>query len=481
MTTLRNRPIRPWTVRRQRRRRTIMPKDISFLAMVGSAFVFLLGLSTSFTVQFVGALPVSEVLVGIVALPLLIINRQRALRKDVLPIYMFMGLWLLGQMLTDIYRRSATIDWLRGDAAICFFVLDLVLIVMLVGGNDLRKVLFIAGFSMGSLLAFRVQPSELAQQAPWKFGLSGGTNLLVVLASAYFFNRRRYFLALLLLAGIGGVNLLEDYRSPVLLLLLTITLAVPVIPEQVGPWRVLPPPGTRMRLVVLASMALAASLGAGVLVQFLAGHGYLGDEAQQKNESQSRMKGGILLGGRPEILVSSRAVLESPILGHGSWAKDFKYIEMLNDTMIENGMDAGADVDALEEDSEGVIPAHSHIMGAWIWAGILGALFWAVIFRLFFRATLVVAIRQPKNAPLYMFLFASMLWDILFSPFGMSRRIVESVLIVMALDLLAAHVHALDASPLFRPRVWRRHIQQPALSGARAAARNGLGDERSQA
>ncbi len=453
----------------------------SFLSRLGNIFALLLGLSSSFSVRFVGDLPVAEVLVGAIIVPLLIIYRRRALRKDAIPLYALMAAWLVGQILTDIYRRTPSADWVRGDAAICFFALDLALIVMLMSENQLRKILFFAGFSLGSILAFRLQPTLLAQQSPWKFGLSGGVNLLVVLISALLFNRRRYMLALVCLIGISAVNLAADYRSPVLFLLLTITLAVPVIPEQIGTWRVLPPLGSRMRLVVLASMAIVASLAAGSLVQYLSSRGFLGDEAQEKNETQSHVKGGLILGARPEILVSSYAVLDSPILGHGSWAKDFQYVDMLNDIEFENGMDVDPDASYIEEDSGGVIPTHSHIMGSWVWAGVLGAVFWVYILWLMIKATVLLATYRPLYSPLLLYLFTSMIWDIFFSPFGTTRRIMESVLIVMALDLLAVHAQSLQMARLFRPRAWRRRALRPAFSSATASTRNRFSADRPKA
>ena len=65
--------------------------------------------------------------------------------------------------------------------------------------------------------------------------------------------------------------------------------------------------------------------------------GELGDDAQLSMKSQSRGKLGLLIGGRPETLVSVRAALDSPLLGHGSWAQDPKYVEMLADVSAETG------------------------------------------------------------------------------------------------------------------------------------------------
>jgi hypothetical protein len=211
-----------------------------------------------------------------------------------------------------------------------------------------------------------------------------------------------------------------------------------------------------MRLVVLVSIALLASLVAGTAVRILSTSGLLGEEAQQKNQRQASVKGGMLIGGRPEILVSSIAVKDSPILGHGSWAKDSKYVELLYDTMYERGMTDQEDIDAIEGDTEGLIPAHSHVMTAWVWAGIMGAAFWCYVWWLLARTLVRLAMYWPSMAPLYTYLLMEMMWDIFFSPFGTGRRVIEGVVIIITLDLLSVHVPRAVSLHALTGRGWRR-------------------------
>jgi len=79
---------------------------------------------------------------------------------------------------------------------------------------------------------------------------------------------------------------------------------------------------------------------------------------------------GLIVGGRSEILVSAQAIMDSPILGHGSWAKNEEYAAMLNYLRESMGYVAQG------KHESGLIPTHSHIFGAWVEAGILGAVFW---------------------------------------------------------------------------------------------------------
>jgi len=423
---------------------------------------FVLAGTASFSVRIVGDLPIAEI-IQIPLVPILISAfGKRLLRPNIAVIFSLIGLWLVGQVLTDIYRGTPTIDWMRGDAAIVFFAIDIAGLTVLLARNERRKVIFLIGLAIGSLLSARFYPSRLSIGDPWKFGYSSGSALLVLLISSYFYSRRQYMISGVFLAGISGVNLLMNYRSQVLFLLITVALVFPIVPEQIGRLRLLPRAGGFMRVAVLAGIALGAGWAALSLVRFVTSAGLIGEEAVAKNEEQAET-GGLLLAGRPEIQVSSRAVLDSPILGHGSWAKDFKYVEMLDDIRVEKGGQSELQ-DAEEESQGGVIPTHSHIMGAWVWAGILGAVFWAYFLWLVIQGTVRVTILRPPLAPIYAYIILGMMWSILFSPFSTMARFAEALTIVIIIDLLKDGGSSLKVLKWARRGQWRRQGFHARLS-----------------
>jgi len=418
--------------------------------------VVLLGVGCSFNLHLVGEFPITEAAL-ILLLPVLIsFDGRKLLRPGLKPIFMLLLLWLGSQVVTDVYRGTASADWMRGDANIVFFAVDLVCLAILLGKVERRKILFAVAFAIGSLLSARYQPTDVVLVDPWKFGYSTGVTMLVLLVCNVFFNIRWYAVIFVLLSGLAAVNLLMNFRSPVLGILITMAMVIPMIPERIGRVRILPPVGTRLRVVVLAGLVLGAAAAAVGLLNYVTASGLAGEDARAKNEVQSRSEGGIMLGGRPEILISSRAVIESPIIGHGSWAKDMKYVEMLSDIRAENFIKT--DLQDIEDKSKGLIPTHSHIMGAWVWAGILGATFWAYVFWLDLRAMIQVAILRPRNAPLYAWLFVGLAWDILFSPFAGTRRATESLILIIIVDLADTAAAALKSLKLHRQQrpQWRR-------------------------
>jgi hypothetical protein len=181
---------------------------------------------------------------------------------------------------------------------------------------------------------------------------------------------------------------------------------------------------------MLGIVALIGAWGALQLYEHSAQSGWLGEDARQKYEMQSSGGYGLLLGGRTEILVSSRAVLDSPVIGHGSWAKDCGYAALYVQLKREAGYFSG------DEDGECLIPAHSHLMGAWVEAGVLGAVFWVWVLTLPVRTLTRLYTTAERLAPLVALLAFLLIWDIFFSPFGGERHFMTPFYIVLMISFL---------------------------------------------
>lgn len=424
------------TPRPKRLKRRAVPRRFNAAGFVAGALALILGATTSLSVHLVGEIPIAELFVPVL-LPFLIVTRRKEIVKPTMrPLLILLGVWLAAQIVTDLYRQTRMTDWIRGDANIIFFAMDLIVFVALLSKNNTRLILYLFSYGLFKVLMTKFHPSPGMQGDAWKFGYAQGLVALVFLVSCFFYRRRNYAVMMLILLAFCAANVVFNDRSLVLFILIAITMTVPVIPERIGRLQLLPPEGTKARLFAVASMALCAGLVAFGIVEFATKSGLLGEEQQTKNERQSQSAGGILLGGRPEILVSSRAVLESPILGHGSWPKDPKYIEMLADVQARMGIktDVGND----EERRAGVIPSHSSLMGAWVAAGVFGALFWFYLLSPLFKAMVRISIARTPLAPLYAYMLIDLLWSIFFSPFNGRQRLNDAFRIVIMIDILEA-------------------------------------------
>jgi hypothetical protein len=183
---------------------------------------------------------------------------------------------------------------------------------------------------------------------------------------------------------------------------------------------------SKLRARDVLTIAASCIIGLGSIYwtyQYVAGKGALGEDARSKYEEQSSGQYGILLGGRVEMLGYLPAIYDSPILGHGSWAKDPTYIIAEHQALALMGYSA-ADEISTEDLELGLIPSHSYLFGAWVDAGILGAVFWAWVF--FLDAKTLFRVYSPTTVllPVMSYMGFELLWDVLFSPYGAEARIV---------------------------------------------------------
>lgn len=187
---------------------------------------------------------------------------------------------------------------------------------------------------------------------------------------------------------------------------------------------------TSKNLLLIVLACIAASFIFLKTYEHMAQQGILGEKARQIYEQQVSGELGLLIGGRSEILVSCRAIMESPIIGHGSWAKDYRYANELIYLKRMLGYYPGKSNDL------GLIPSHSHLFGAWVEAGIVGAVFWVWVLSLPIRGMVMLIRTNEMLTPLFAFYSFLLIWHILFSPFGAELRFMIPYYIIVMMSFL---------------------------------------------
>jgi hypothetical protein len=348
-------------------------------------------------------------------------------------------LWLGAQIVTDIVRDTAFTDFARGWSKIIFTVTHFSVLYVLLEGRLGRIKTYAWGLVVGGVLAFLIHPGLAGQSYPWKFGLSYPVTVTgFLLASGC---KERSFAPSILATGLGVVNLALGARS---------MGGVCLVAAAYLAWRTIglrrrgrSPAKLRSRNVIaVAAVLLLGCWGAASGYEHAASAGLLGPDAQELYALQSSGDYGLLIGGRSEILIGLEAAYDSPWLGHGSWAKDPEYVELYRETMELLGYGTGVHEESLDQEAN--ITAHSHILGAWVEAGIVGAIFWAWILMLGARAV-IASYRRRHGIPLAAFCAFALLWDVLFSPFAADRRFIIPFYAVVLMTCL--HSGAEDLQP----------------------------------
>ncbi len=341
-------------------------------------------------------------------------------------------LWLIGQVITDIVRQTPFNDWIRGWAKITFTMINFVALSMLIERRPQRVFLFSLGLALGGILTYFFNPSDYAAYYPWKFGYGFAITLLMVLLATGFYKRSffRYFVVFTIIAGIGLVNIIMGYRSlgGVLCLTLFFLVSKSIVANHNSKLR---PMGNR-KFILLVTIIIVGGWSVFTLYSTLAESGVLGYDALQKYETQRTGAYGVLIGGRTEILSTVIAIKDSPLVGHGSWAKNCLYSDILSEMRRKLGYFQSPD------DDDCLIPNHSIFLGAWVESGILGAVFWFWVGITAMRTLLVVFQHNIKLDPLITFYGFLFFWDWAFSPYGATSRFVTTFYFVSFIAALTS-------------------------------------------
>lgn len=383
--------------------------------------MFIVGASIIVDIPLVGRLMGPDILCTLGLSLALLSRRYHGFDRDA-QLFLFMfGLWFAGAVITDIVRQTEFADFSRGWAKILLFAITFAFSYIASRTSLVPIVYLYVGLQFGSLAQQIISPSAYFIDEPWKFGYGPPVTILVLalISTRGFLERFKVLGQLGVLATIAIANLAGNTRSVFGILVVTAGLVwVAVQFDRFRRQRPLP------KWVFVATLACGIVLSQGVVsaYELAASNGLLGQAAFEKYESQSQASLSILQAGRTESLVSLQAIQDSPLIGHGSWARDFYYIGLYVRALEDSGLRVAGD--AYEND---LIPTHSFLLGAWVESGILGGLFWMFCIVVAIRA-LYASFHIPyASRPLVIFVVVNFFWCVFFSPFGAQERFFVAV------------------------------------------------------
>jgi hypothetical protein len=372
-------------------------------------------------VRLVGDLYITELLLFLYAL-LNLVNKRIYIDSFLKITLVFLVIWFVGQIISDIFNEAAFNDRLRGEIRVVFFAFDILGIYFLTRKSINNLFVFLIGLACGNVFSYLFFPSEFAQDYPWKFGLAVPFGMIVVyLSSIYFKYNKNLSYMLMIVFGVASILLGGRSLGGVFIISGIIVWYLNNIYKQNNA-------GKKGNVLVFFSLMIMSLGGISQGYSYAAKNGLLGEVSQWKYIQQSSSQYGVLLSGRVEIFASSQAIMDSPIFGHGSWAKDWKYIDLIqkireSDTEYNSGY--------VPEDN--LIPSHSHILGAWVESGVLGAIFWFYILWSVYRCFINIKSNRTAYLPLVIWAMVALLWDLFFSPFGAHQRVLSAFYIIVVL------------------------------------------------
>ena len=329
--------------------------------------------------------------------------------------------YLLMQVVSDMYNATLMSDLLRGWARLLFFGVNVAVIAHASRLRIDRLMAFHLGYLVSLLLGIlTVQDPWLLE---WKFGYGPLLTMSIAFAMGWMAHGRIGRIGGLALIAVGFIHLQSNARSLGGLSIFTGMLSLLA--------------GYFSRNLRDRSSALSAKFLMPVALFIFSIHqvytygassGLFGEETQEKYRKQTSEGRNIVSGARAEYTIAIPAILEAPVLGYGSWARNTEWVKryIYVSKMDPTSYDAEFLMDL------GIIPTHSHILGSWAEAGFMGGFFW--FFVLYLAGGSFMGMLRFADMPYRSFLLfvtALFMWDILFSPFGLERRILDPASIVL--------------------------------------------------
>ena len=378
-------------------------------------FYILFAISFSFKTNFIGDLYLSQIFIVLISIYFFLKNSDHlkliSYEKKILFLII---LWFFNQIVSDLVNQTSFNNSARGNAKILITYLSFYSFFKLSKSPNISLIKILLWICIVNLfLMFTAYNNSF--MLSWKF--SGGVSLsisLIIFFNQYYKNYLTNNYLLILIFGLGILSLLIGTRYVFLFNALFVFYII--LFEKFSIKQTIP--------IVLSSLIFYLFITN--VYEMLIVNELLPNTLLEKQISQNSELG-VLLGGRGEIYSSYMAIVDAPILGHGSWAENCDYIYAIYDQKILFNPNVKFDL------SNCLIKSHSVILGSWVNSGIFGFMFWFYIIIILFKKLIIKVQTNNVSLTLLIYLAISLSWDIIFSPYGGTRMVYAPLCIVIIL------------------------------------------------
>ena len=365
---------------------------MSFLCLL----TFAVAIPSNQTINLVGELYLTELLLPMLAIGVLFFGKTVAFREKIIWYFVLLAVCLMmGYIVSDLVAGTDSSKYLRAWGRNFILFVDFVSLAIIMASDRRLLWWYALGFSTGTLITLVLGRVPIEE---WKFGYAQPITILVLL-SAYFVSFR---VAALLLVFLAVISIYMDSRS---------ASAFALFVAGVIFLRIKRPEGIKLSLSALIRIIV---LGGLLLTLLLVLMNKTYEEYSDRREASSS-------GRIAALRVGGVAIANSPILGYGSWGEGTgDYASMYYEDMKKKMAELG------RRFTEGdVFRPHSQILQSWMEGG-----FFAAAFFLFFGYQLVKCLkdvvlvrRLDYLSPLYVFFLLISVWHLLMSPYGGGHRL----------------------------------------------------------
>ena len=389
---------------------------------------FLLGLFASVKINLLGELYLGEILgLGYVTAQIFKLCLSREQKR----ILLFASFWAGAQLVSDIYNETEALDAMKGVLSPVIFGATFAFI----GGylkNDIQRCpAMLTGIILGGIVQLILFPNPYFLLNYWKWGLGSAALGLFAVYVSFYFQRVESYLIFGLSLCFSTLSLALGSRSLAVFPLIA-SIAYSFFHrqrvetrEKTFIWRL----GIIKSIIIALPLLIILNYTLGFILSSEAALSLLPSDSATTYRLQAAGAYGLLLGGRSEVLASLPAFWDKPLLGHGSWAKDiggyqneYLYLRYQLGYLSHEGADYTNNLTSM------LIPTHSYLMAALVWAGVMGGAFWLITLQ----KSLQLFINNAASLPYYFYVgITDFTWNVFFSPFGASSRWNSSVFLAV--------------------------------------------------
>lgn len=391
--------------------------------------VFIIGLLSCIQIRVIGTFSIAEVL-SLLALPFVGLSCLRNKQVTIFIIMQFV--WLFGVIISDIWNETPSEDALKGTFNVVLFIFITPFIYWSLKDDIKRILYYAAGYGISGVLKWRffvaTGEDEYYAQVWLSYCLLG----LFCFIGYYLYSKGYKKTSYLILECFAIWTLFNESRH--LFLMISMGVVILIIIGNVSRKNWIVKQHKLVHNIIPIGIVVAVTFFAVTKTYtYLASTGHLGERAKYKYELQSSAKMG-LVSGRNDFVLSLHTIASNPIFGYGSYAKD-KY--GLNYEIMQRVESKSYAKILYSYTYQEMLHGHSYILGAWVYSGILGGIFWLYVLWVIFIFIRRYLLCYPSLICYFSISICLMLWDILFSPF--SNRLNFAYFIMPMLIILNNH------------------------------------------
>ena len=324
----------------------------------------------------------------------------------------YLSLWIIGLVLSSLYNNTPTDQLIKQIGKIASLFLYFPIAMWCLIGKPSRILLFVTGLGISGILQFFIFPVADFETEVKTSGYANAVEtvaawfispIIAATCSVLFYKGYRYLT--IILACLYGIWAIFNNSRYSLIAYLSLALILFYLgdPLQQMTQKAInryKRKGMNILLIAIAGVYFASSV-----YSYMAENNILNERSTQKYYQQKNENALGLATGRADFFLAAYGITKNPIIGYGATPKD------------KNGINR----DFFKLIHAKNLPTHSHILGAWVTAGILGMLFWIYILKIiimYLKKVYFYNTRMWCFSTIYILLFS---WDIFFSPYVGSR------------------------------------------------------------